>query len=104
MTVKHRQLASTVGPISDDPSTNSMASSNSSNVLEKGTILSFGSWIYIADRSGGFTSHLVNPENVESSLDNEALIPNNSVTQVANTENTPEESQGEENFDLIKRF
>jgi hypothetical protein len=81
-----------------------MASSNSCNVLEKGTILSFRSWIYVVDGSGGFASHLVEPENVESSLDNEAFIPNNSATQVVIIENTPKESQGEENFDLIKRF
>jgi len=81
-----------------------MASSDSCNVLEKGTILSFGSWIYVADGSGGFASHLVDPESIEPSLNNEALVPNNSATQVANTENTPEESQGEEIFDFIKRF
>jgi hypothetical protein len=57
-----------------------MASFNSGNVPEKGTILSFGSWIYVSDRSGGFTSHLVNPENVESSLVDKALTPNNSAT------------------------
>ena len=93
-----------MGRNSDDLPTNSMASSDSCNVLEKGTILSFGSWIYVADGSGGFASHLVDPESIEPSLNNEALVPNNSATQVANTENTPEESQGEENFDLIKRY
>ena len=81
-----------------------MASSNPGNVLEKGTILSFGSWIHIADGSGGFTSHLVNPENIEPSLADEALTPINLATQVANMENAPVDSQEEENFDLIKRY
>ena len=83
MTVKHRQLAPTVGPISDDLPMNSMASSNSDNILEKGMLLSFGSWIYIANGSGGFTSHLVDLENMEPHLSDEILAQNNSETQVA---------------------
>ena len=66
MTVKHRQLASTVGRVSDDLSTNSMASSNFNNILEKDTILSFEIWICIADGSGGFTSHIADPKDAGS--------------------------------------
>ena len=55
-----------MGQNSDDLLTNSMASSNSGNILEKGRILSFGSWIYIADGSGGFTSHIADPKDAGS--------------------------------------
>ena len=80
-----------MGQNSDDLLTNSMASSNSGNILEKGRILSFGSWIYIADGSGGFTSNLVNSENVERSLLNEALSQDNSAAPVADLESPPED-------------
>ena len=38
-----------MGPISDDP------------MPKEGTTLNFGSWVYVADGSGGFTSHLTTP-------------------------------------------
>ena len=89
-------------PISDDPSMNSMASPNCDNALEKGTILTFGSWTYIADGSGGFTNHLADQESMESNSTDQ-LPPNNSAAPEANTENPLKDLQKEENFDLIKR-
>ena len=55
-TVKHQQLAPTVGPLTNDRQKNSMASLNDNPVLEEGTSLRIGSWIFIADGSGGFES------------------------------------------------
>jgi len=55
-TVKHRQLAPTVGPLANDRQKNSMASLDDNHVLEEGTSLCIGSWIFIADGSGGFKS------------------------------------------------
>jgi len=66
MTVKHRQLAPTVRHDSDDLLANSMASLNLDNILEKGTTLSFGDWIFVADGSGGFTTHLSGEQNIET--------------------------------------
>ena len=33
--------------------------------INAGTTFVFGSWVCIADRSGGFSSHLINPTNTE---------------------------------------
>jgi len=46
----------TVGPLTNDRQKNSMASLDDNPVLEKGTSLRVGSWIFIADGSGGFES------------------------------------------------
>ena len=35
---------------------------NSDSVLAKGTIITFGSWVLVADGSGGFDSRLVNSD------------------------------------------
>ena len=43
-----------------------MASSDLTNVPEQGTTILFGSWHYVADGLGGFTSHLAEPENMEA--------------------------------------
>ena len=56
--VKHRQLAPTVGRISDDHQANSMGSPNHDDALDKGTTLTFMSWTCVADGSGGFTNYL----------------------------------------------
>jgi hypothetical protein len=48
MTVKHQQLAPTMGQV-DDLLVNSMASPNHDDSLEKGMTFTFGSWTYIAD-------------------------------------------------------
>jgi len=53
-TVKHRQLAPTVGHLANDRQKNSMAPLDDNPVLEKGTSLRIGSWIFITDGSGGF--------------------------------------------------
>ena len=74
-----------MGPISDDPPINSMASSNFDNALEKGTTLTFGSWTCVADGSGGFTNHLANQEEMESSSTNQIPLPNNLAAQAATT-------------------
>ena len=52
--VKHRPLAPTVGHLANDRQKNSMASLDDPPVLEKGTSFRVGSWIFIADGSGGF--------------------------------------------------
>ena len=57
--VKHRQLAPTVGPLAKDRQKNSMAFLNDTPVLEKGTAFCVGSWIFIADGSGGFKNYLI---------------------------------------------
>ena len=60
--VKHRQLERQVGAFADNHQKNSMASpDNSNSVLPKGTTITLGSWILIADGSSGFDSHLVDP-------------------------------------------
>ena len=71
MTVKHRQLAPTVGQVSNDLLANSMASPNHDDALEKGTTCTFGSWTYIADGSGDFTNHLDDREDLESDSTNQ---------------------------------
>jgi len=54
--VKHRQLAPTVGPLAKYRQKNPMASLDDNPMLEKGTSLRVGSWIFITDGSGGFKS------------------------------------------------
>jgi hypothetical protein len=52
----------------EDPSENSMASFNfTSAVLDEGTTFIFGSWICIANGSGGFNSHQANSMEPEAS-------------------------------------
>jgi len=51
-----------VGLISNDPVVKSMAFTNSAFILEEGTILIFGSWVYVADGQGGFSSHLADSQ------------------------------------------
>ena len=57
--VKHRQLAPTVGPLANDRWKNSMALLDDNPVPSKGTSFCVGSWIFVADGSGGFKSHLI---------------------------------------------
>ena len=45
-----------VGPLAKDRQKNPMASLDDNPALEKGTSLRVGSWIFIADGSGGFES------------------------------------------------
>ena len=49
-------MAPTVGHLANDRQKNSMAFLDDNPVLEKGTSLRIGSWIFIADGSGGFES------------------------------------------------
>jgi hypothetical protein len=42
-----------------------MAGSSDANNVPEGTTHVFGSWAYTADRSGGFSSHLVTPNSPE---------------------------------------
>ena len=65
MTVKHPQLAPTVGQVSDDLPVNLMASPNHDDALKKGTTFTFGSWTCVADGSGGFSNHLDDHTNVD---------------------------------------
>jgi hypothetical protein len=52
----------------EHPPENSMASvSFTSTMLDEGTTLIFGSWIYIANGLGGFASHLVDSRKLEAS-------------------------------------
>ena len=54
--MKHRHLVPTVGPIANGRQKNSMAPLDDNLVLEKGTSFRIGSWIIIANGSGGFES------------------------------------------------
>ena len=45
-----------MGPLAKDHQKNSMASLDDNPMLKKGTSLRVGSWIFIADGSGGFES------------------------------------------------
>jgi len=81
-----------------------MGSLNLDNTLEKGMTLSFGACTYIADGSGGFTSHLADPEDAELSHTEENCAQDNSAAQAAIMQNPPENIQEKENFDLIKRY
>ena len=54
--MKHRQLVPTVGPLTNGRQKNSMAPLDDNLVLEKGTSFRMGSWIFIANGSGGFES------------------------------------------------
>ena len=78
--VKHRQLAPTMGLVSDDLPTNFMASPNRNDALDQGTTFTFRSWTYVADGSGGFTNHLDDHECVESNS-NDQLPSNNPAPQ-----------------------
>ena len=77
-----------------------MAYSSQDGTLEKGTALTFGSWTYIADGSGGFISHLDDRQAEESDSINRHLS-NNSAAPAATVENPPEDTQEGENSDLI---
>ena len=66
-TVKHRQLAPTVGPLAKDQQKNSMASFEFSfPAIDAGTTFVFGSWVCIANGSGGFSGHLIDPASTET--------------------------------------
>ena len=65
--VKHRQLVPTVGHLAKDQQKNSMASFEFSfPAIDAGTTFVFGSWVYIANGSGGFSSHLIDPMSTET--------------------------------------
>jgi hypothetical protein len=67
-TVKHRQLAPTVGQLAKDQQKNSMAFFEFSfPAIDAGTTFVFGSWVCIANGSGGFSSHLIDPASTETS-------------------------------------
>jgi hypothetical protein len=56
----------------EHPPENSMALfSFTSTVLDEGTMFIFGSWICVANGSGGFNSHLANSRKLEASAANE---------------------------------
>ena len=101
--VKHRQLVPIVGPVSDDPPTNSTASPNHDGTLEKGTTLTFGSWSCMADGSGGFTNRLDDQRPEESDSPNQQL-PQQLDSSSCRSAGFPEDFQKEENFDLINRY
>jgi hypothetical protein len=61
--VKLRQLARQVGVFIEHPRENSMASLNLTSTM----LDDFGSWIYVANGLGGFSSHLVDPRKLEAS-------------------------------------
>ena len=67
LTVKHRQLAPTVGPLANDRRNNTMVFLDDNSVFEKGTSLRVGSWIFVADGSGGFESRSTNQDPPEAS-------------------------------------
>ena len=61
LAVKHRQLERQVGEFVDDHRKNSMAPLDNNMMPAKGTTFYIGSWVFIADGSGGFDSHLIDP-------------------------------------------
>jgi hypothetical protein len=66
--VIHRQLACHVGVFIEHPPENSMASFRfTSTVLDQGTTFIFGSWICIANGSGGFYGQLADSRKSEAS-------------------------------------
>ena len=66
MTVKHQQLAPTVGPVSDDPPINAMGIFKFLIAMpEEGTPFIFRSWVCVADAQGGFHSYIFNSEEPE---------------------------------------
>jgi hypothetical protein len=67
LAVKHRQLARQVGVFIEHPPENSMASFDfTSDVLDGGTTFVFGSWVYIANGSGGYNSRLADTKELEA--------------------------------------
>src|SRR6185312_13349582 len=56
-----------MGPLANNRQKNSMASLDDTPMLEKGTSLRIGSWIFIADGSGGFESYSINQDPPEVS-------------------------------------
>ena len=65
--VKHRQLAPTVGPLAKDQQKNSMATFEFSfPAIDARTTFVFGSWVYIANGSGSFSSRLIYPGSTET--------------------------------------
>ena len=56
-----------MGPLANDSQKNPMASLDDNPVLEKGTSLHVGSWIFVADGSGGFESYSINQDPPEVS-------------------------------------
>ena len=56
-----------MGPLANDRRKNSMASLDDNPMLEKGTSLRVGSWILIADESGGFESRSIDQDPPEVS-------------------------------------
>ena len=56
-----------MGPLTNDSQKNLMASLDDNPVPEKGTSLRVGSWIFVADGSGGFESRSINHDPPEIS-------------------------------------
>ena len=56
-----------MGPLANDRQKNTKAFLNDNSVLEKGTSLCVGSWIFVADGSGGFESRSTNQDPPEAS-------------------------------------
>jgi hypothetical protein len=57
-----------VGAFIDDHKNNSIALSNFTSIrLDEGTMFTFGSWVCVANGSGGFNSHLANTRKPEVS-------------------------------------
>jgi len=56
-----------VGPLANDRQKNSMASFDNNPVLRKGTSFRVGSWIFVANRSGGFESYSIDQDPPEAS-------------------------------------
>ena len=61
LAVKHRQLARQLGAFIDDHRKNLMAPLDNNVVPAKGTTFFVGSWVFVANGSGGFDSHLIDP-------------------------------------------
>jgi hypothetical protein len=78
--IKYQQLARQVGGLANNHRKNSMASSNVNDpVLAKGTTITFGSWVLIADGLGGFDTHLIDPNASKTSEASRRLAANDFV-------------------------
>jgi len=81
-----------------------MASLDDTPVLEKGTSLRVGSWIFIADGSGSFKSYLVNHDPPEVSEAAKRREFDEFIDQLEEIEfsNLSNEAQIQPEFDAIK--
>ena len=104
MTVKHRQLAPTVGPLANDHQKNSMVFLNDNSMPLEGISSCVGSWIFVADGSGGFKSRPIDQTAKEVPEATNHGEPNDFVDQLEEVgiPALDNETQIQSEFDVIK--